>query len=247
MQMQRSSMNGCCVGAYFYDLGGAHSKYRAKSLEEFAFRIIDIGYNQINTAATNANQKPEREFLEALGFKEALVEKGMHVHVIGSEELGKNLKPFRELRAQRVKEEQERKRAEAKARQEEMEKRQAEMRRRILEAKKMGPRASNEPITLEEFRTFLNTNSDRPGATPTVKFAVELCDIFYRVKPPAWDPYWDAQAYVNFINKELATRKVAEERAAARVEVQVKEEAPKKKKVGTKKRIGTTTLKKRTL
>lgn len=228
MQMQRSSVQGCCVGAYFYDLGGAHSKYRAKSLEEFAFRIIDIGYNQINSAATNASQGPERKFLEELGFKEALVEKGMHLHVIGSSDLEAALKPFRELKAQRIKEEQERKKAEAKARQEEMEKRQAEARRRILEAKQMKAREGNAPITLDEFRKFLTDNSDRPGAFPTVNFTAELCEIYYRVRPPKWDPYWDGQAYVNYINKELAARATK----AERVEVQAKKEkaAPKKTK-----------------
>lgn len=229
MQMQRSAMNGCCVGAYFYDLGGAHSKYRARSIEEFAFRMIDLGYNQINTAATNSSQGPERKFLEQLGFKEVLVEKGMHVHVVGSSDLEMALKPFREKRAEAVRIEQEKKREAAKKAAEEAAARQAKQRELVLKAKNMKRREGNDPVTKAQLQAFFLENADRPGAYPTVPFAVELVKAYYGVTVPGWDPYWDIDAYVTRINMNLPKEE--------KKDVEPVKKATKEEKGAVKKRV----------
>lgn len=69
-EIKRCGIEGCCVSSNFYDLGGAHSKYRSKDIEEFAGKLLTLGYTNFNIAITNSQQTTERKYLEELGFKQ---------------------------------------------------------------------------------------------------------------------------------------------------------------------------------
>lgn len=209
MQMNRSGMNGCCVGTYFYDLGGAHSKYRAKNIEEFAFRMIDLGYNQINTAATNTSQGPERKFLEELNFKEVFHNKntGMHLHVVAGDELEKALAPFRLARQKKYEEEQAAKRAAMLKAQEAERKKQEEIRlaaQKVMETLPQRATTDNTPLTLTLYRTWLK---DHPLVRPK-----QIVDHIFGANfgrdggIPNYERYYDDAYAVEWINVGLTRR-----------------------------------------
>ena len=153
-EMQRSGFNGCCAGSYFYDLGGAHSKVRSKTLEEFAERIISIGYNSINTAITNDRQDTEREYLEALGFKEVFnYTQGsgsvLKIHAVDARTLEKSLDVFREsLRKKKEKEKRQK---------------QQEARKKLLEeqAKGAGAHLIRKDATAERIDRLLRSHPNK--------------------------------------------------------------------------------------
>lgn len=158
-EMKRSGFNGCCAGSYFYDLGGAHSKSRSKTLEEFAERIISLGYNRINTAITNDKQDTERKYLEVLGFKvvfETARYNGekLRIHAVDSETLEKSLAPFKESLRKKKEEEKRVK--------EEQRQKQQEERKRLLEkqAKGEGAPLSREDATSSKIDQLLRTHPD---------------------------------------------------------------------------------------
>lgn len=220
MQMQRSAMSGCCVGTYYYDLGGAHNKYRAKSTEEFALRMISIGMNQINIAVTNDSQSPERKFLEELGFKEVFRDgngKGrIHVHAVDSPTLNKALAPYQEIQKKKYEEEQKKKREEAERRAKE-ERERAEARRKQLEEEKKKKIAaaqeamkkikrieSNDQVSITDLRKMYN---EFPGVPVNVimsaYFGFKL-DGQYAF--PDYERKYDDDALLKSVNSRLRKR-----------------------------------------
>ena len=173
-EMRRSGFNGCCAGGYFYDLGGAHSKARSKTLEEFAERIISIGYNRINTAITNDKQDVERGYLKALGFKVVFEttkysDEKLSVHAVDSETLEKSLAPFRESL---IKKKEEEKRVKEEQRQ-----KQQEARKKLLEeqAKSAGAPLSRKDVTAERIDRLLRRHpEDSLNDISKLYFGVEL-------------------------------------------------------------------------
>lgn len=173
-EMKRSGFNGCCAGSYFYDLGGAHSKARSKTLEEFAERIISIGYNSVNTAITNDNQGEERKYLEALGFKEVFnYTQGngtiLRIHAVDARTLEKSLEVFRESFRKKKEEEKRVK--------EEQRQKQQEARKKLLEqqAKGVGAPLSRKDATAERIFVLLQTHPDESLSSITRSyFGVEV-------------------------------------------------------------------------
>lgn len=109
MRIKRVGLHGCCVSSHFYDLGGAHGHPRAKDFEEFAEKIVELGYAAVNTAITNPYQTEERKYLEQLGFKVASKSKnGVWVHSASSADLEEALAPIRKqlIEAKRKREEE---------------------------------------------------------------------------------------------------------------------------------------------
>lgn len=221
MQMQRSGMSGCCVGTYYYDLGGAHSKYRAKSIEEFAVRMLEIGMNQINIAVTNDIQAPERKFLEELGFKEVFRDQNgkgrMYVHAVDSTVLTKSLEPYR-LKQQQIYEERKRKERE------EQERRQREARERAaaLKAKKemelkaatekaekdlavLEKITSNDEVTIEFLRELYNRFPGIPVRNIMSKAFGFKLDGLYAF--PDYERRWDDAELLRSVNSRLRKRK----------------------------------------
>ena len=173
-EMKRSGFNGCCAGSYFYDLGGAHSKVRSKTLEEFAERIISIGYNSINTAITNDEQAVERKYLEALGFKEVFnytqgSDSVLKIHAVDARTLEKSLEVFRESFRKKKEEEKRVK--------EEQRQKQQEARKKLLEeqAKGAGAPLSRRDATAERIEFLLRIHPDESLSSITRSyFGVEL-------------------------------------------------------------------------
>jgi hypothetical protein len=109
MRIKRVGLQGCCVSSHFYDLGGAHGHPRAKDFEEFAEKIVELGYAAVNTAITNPYQTEERKYLDQLGFKVASKSKnGVWVHSASSADLEEALAPVRKqlIEAKRKREEE---------------------------------------------------------------------------------------------------------------------------------------------
>lgn len=216
MQMQRSAMSGCCVGTYYYDLGGAHSKYRARNIDEFAIRLLEIGMNQINIACTNSTQGPERAYLEQLGFKEVFKDKNMHVHAADSTTLTKMLKPYQEAKAKKYEEEQKKKREEA-AKKAEAARVAAEAARKKAEeerAKKvelakvqlaaLKPITSTEQTTIAALRKLYNTYPDLPINIIMNKaygFKLDGAQAF-----PDYERKWDDDGLLRSVNSRLRKR-----------------------------------------
>lgn len=108
-QIQRRGIEGCCVSSNFYDLGGAHAKYRSKNLEEFALKMVSLGYTNFNIAITNQGQDVERKYLEELGFKKVWASKirkdydgeRITLHAADNTVLDEKLTPYRTLLKQR--------------------------------------------------------------------------------------------------------------------------------------------------
>lgn len=216
MQMQRSAMSGCCVGTYYYDLGGAHSKYRARNIDEFAIRLLEIGMNQINIACTNSSQGPEREYLEQLGFKEVFKDKSMHVHAADSTILTKMLKPYQEAKAKKYEEEQKKKREEAakkaelariaadiaRKKAEEDRKKKTELAKVQLEALK--PVTSTAQVTIADLRKLYNAYPDLPINLIMNKaygFKIDGAQAF-----PDYERKWDDDALLRSVNSRLRKR-----------------------------------------
>lgn len=111
-QIQRRGIEGCCVSSNFYDLGGAHAKYRSKNLEEFALKMVSLGYTNFNIAITNQGQDVERKYLEELGFKKVWASKirkdydgeRITLHAADNTVLDEKLAPYRTLLKQREEE-----------------------------------------------------------------------------------------------------------------------------------------------
>lgn len=220
MQMQRSAMSGCCVGTYYYDLGGAHNKYRAKNIEEFAIRMLSIGMNQINIAVTNDGQSPERGFLEQLGFKEVFRDgngKGrMHVHAVDNNVLAKALEPYRAIQQKKYEEEQRKKREEAERRAAE-ERARAEARRKAAEEEKKKRIAaaaeamksikrieSTEQVTIADLRKMYNAYPDVPvNVVMSAYFGFKL-DGQYAF--PDYERRYDDDALLKSVNSRLRRR-----------------------------------------
>ncbi len=210
-QIQRAAIAGCCVGTFFYDVGGAHNKYRSKNLEEFALRMVDLGCNQINICATNAHQDVERQYLEALGFKEVMYKKatGMHVHAADNTELEKALKPFKEKKAEILKkaaEEAKRKAEEAeKKRKEEAEKvRLAKIEKEKKDLEKLASLkvTSNDDVTMAWVRKTYNEY-------PSISIQSLFNHIFGFQKMPEWERKYDDDAILLSINSRLKKRREA--------------------------------------
>jgi hypothetical protein len=214
-QIQRAAVSGCCVGAYYYDLGGAHNKYRSKNIEEFAMRIAEIGYNQINTASTNASQGTERKFLEQLGFKEVFKSGGMHVHAVDSATLEKHLKPHKEALAARKKAEAEAKRKAEEERQKKIKEQQekerlakAEADRKALEKLKDFRITSNEDVNITWVRKFYN---EYKGISISVLFNTAFGFKAF----PEYERGYDDDHILRSVNSRLRKRReVAKEKAA---------------------------------
>jgi hypothetical protein len=126
-EIQRGIIDGCCVAANWFDLGGAHGKYRSETLEEFALKFLSLGVGTVNYAWTNPIQQIEREYLEAIGFKEVHVSKHavgnddyIHLHAADADDLTKGLEPFREILKQRQEEKRLKAMEAAKKKQEEL-------------------------------------------------------------------------------------------------------------------------------
>lgn len=204
-QIQRAGISGCCVGSYYYDLGGAHSKYRSKNIEEFALKMVDLGMNKVNVAITNSVQGPERMFLEELGFKEVFKADNMYVHCVSSKTLTEALKPYNEIKQRKVKEEQERKRKEELKRQEEARKRAEAQRLARLEKEKAElakiPRVtSNEDVTMawihEQYKRY-----------PNVSVQGLFNTLFGFKKMPDYERKWDDEDVLRSINSRLRRRR----------------------------------------
>lgn len=220
MQMQRSGMSGCCVGTYYYDLGGAHSKYRARNIDEFAIRMLEIGMNQINIAVTNDNQAPERGYLEQLGFKEVFRDgkgKGrMHVHAVDSSVLTAALKPYQEAKQKKYEEEQKKKREAAakkaeedRARAEAARKKAEEERQKKIEAGKkeleaLKPITSTDPVTIADLRKLYNAYPNLPvNVIMSKAFGFKL-DGQYAF--PDYERRWDDDGLLRSVNSRLRKR-----------------------------------------
>ena len=126
-EIKRTGLSGTCNGAYFYDLGGAHGKFRSRDLEQFAFKLCEIGMNSVNIAVTNDGQTTERKYLSELGWTKTKIGTRMYVHTISNTDLEKALAPYKEIKQKKLEEEQARKREEARKKaEEEKKKKEAE-------------------------------------------------------------------------------------------------------------------------
>lgn len=226
-QIQRGAIAGCCVGCFFYDLGGAHGKYRSRSLDEFAMKMIQLGMNRVNIALTNREQGPEREYLEALGFEQKFTEGGMYVHIVGSAVLDKNLAKYKEIlkkkqeeeaAKKREQEEARRKAAEEKARlaKEEKEKREKVDMAALLETAK----PNDEDVTLKWVQDMYNR-------FPTMEVKTVFEGLYGFKTFPEYVRKWHDTEIVESINRRLKRRRDI----AAGVEV-----APAKVKIKTVKK-----------
>lgn len=211
-QIQRGTLSGNCSSTYFFDLGGAHGRYRSKTLEEFALKMVDLGCNTLNIAPTNSEQKQEREFLEALGFKEVYrvnAGKGsMRLHATDSTTLQKALAPYHAIKAKKLEEEQKKKREAELKRLEEQKKRQAELeeKRKKDAAEAIKNLADLKPITSNEDVTkawVIETYNRYPGIPISVLFN----HIFGFKGMPDWTRRYDDDKILNSINSRLRRRR----------------------------------------
>lgn len=149
-QMKRSDVAGCCVGSYFYDLGNAHNHPRARSVDDFAFKLIERGNKSLNTAMTNSSQAVERGYLEACGFRDVGTQGSMHIHVATANELEVALKPYRVKYQAAMQAQQD----EEQKKYEELRRKQEEDMKKKLEAVKSTKKGI--AATAAEIRTILN-------------------------------------------------------------------------------------------
>jgi hypothetical protein len=232
-EIKKSGMSGCCVGGYFYDLGGAHSKYRSKNIEEFALKFCELGQSVVNFATTNESQGPERKFLEALGFKQIFHHGNMYAHVVSGQELDKHLQPFKLRRAEIEREKAEKKRKEEEERRKKLAEQQEKERLKRVEAEKkelakikLAKVTSNEDVTLRWVQEQYN-------AYPNISVQTLFNELFGFKQMPNYERRWDDDALLRSINSRLRKRReVAAE--AAKKDAAV---AEKGKKVVKKKTI----------
>lgn len=205
-QIQRAAISGCCVGTYYYDLGGAHSRYRSKNIDEFAMRILDIGMNKINIAVTNTQQGPERAYLEQLGFKEVFTgPDGMHVHCVDSKVLGEALQKYREIKEKKIREEQERRRQEEIKRREALEKKVAAERAKKAELEKKELESIPTLDLLEDVTiTWVRQQYTK---YPNVSVQGLFNKLFGFKKMPNYERKWDDDDIVRSINSRLRRRR----------------------------------------
>lgn len=225
-EIKKSGMSGCCVGGYYYDLGGAHNKYRSKNLEEFALRLVEIGMSQVNFATTNASQGPERKFLEALGFKEIFHHGGMWGHVVAGTDLDKALTPYKLRKAEIEREKAEKKRKEEEERRKKLAEQQekdrlkrVEQEKKELAKLKLAKVESNENVTLKWVQETYNTY-------PTISVQTLFNTLFGFQKMPDYERKWDDEALLRSINSRLTKRR---EMASAGISKAVKVMKAKKK------------------
>jgi hypothetical protein len=217
-EIKKSGMNGCCVGGYFYDLGGAHNKYRSKNIEEFALRFCELGQSVVNFATTNESQGPEREFLEQLGFKQIFHHGNMYAHVVSGQDLDKHLQPFKLRKAEIEREKAEKRRREEEERRKKLaEQQEKERLKRIEQEKKelakikLAKVTSNEDVTLEWIREQYNRY-------PTISVQTLFNELFGFQKLPPYERKWDDEALLRSINsrlrkrREVAAQKVAKKK-----------------------------------
>lgn len=205
-QIQRAAISGCCVGTYYYDLGGAHSKYRSKNIEEFAMRILDIGMNKVNIAVTNSQQGPERKYLEQLGFKKVFTgPDGMIVHCVDSKVLSEALTKYKTIKEKKIKEEQERKRQEEIKRREAAEKKAAEERAKRAEAEKK-ELESIPTLDITEDVT-LAWVKEQYTKYPNVSVQGLFNKLFGFKKMPDYERKWDDEDILRSINSRLRRRR----------------------------------------
>lgn len=220
-EIKKSGMSGCCVGGYFYDLGGAHNKYRSKNIDEFALKFCDLGQSVVNFATTNESQGPERKFLEQLGFKQIFHHGNMYAHVVSGADLDKHLQPFklrkaeieREKAEKKRREEEERRKKLAEAAEKERLKR-VEQEKKELAKLKLAKITSNEDVTIKWMRDTYN-------AYPTISISTLFNTLFGFEKMPNYERNWDDDACLRSINSRLRKRR----------EVAAAGEAKAKKKV----------------
>lgn len=206
-QIQKGTIAGCCVSANFYDLGGAHGKYRSRNIEEFATRVAAIGMNVVNIAMTNDGQNTERGYLEQLGFKEVFKFRGIHVHAVSNTDLEKNLRVYKELLAKRQREEAERKKKEQEERERAArEKAETERKKKLEQDKKelaalaKEPKPGNDDVTIEWVRETYNKYPNQ-----SVKAIFET--IFgFKTIPDYHRKHHDAEI-LRSINSRLAARR----------------------------------------
>lgn len=105
LDLTAAGIQGCCHGKNFYNLGGAHSKRRAKSVESFGNRLISLGLSQINIAVTNTSQSTERKYLEACGFTQVYHKGSLWLHAGNYTDVYNATKPLREARQKQLEEE----------------------------------------------------------------------------------------------------------------------------------------------
>lgn len=206
-EIKKSGMSGCCVGGYYYDLGGAHNKYRSKNLEEFALRLVEIGMSQVNFATTNASQGPERKFLEALGFTQIFHSGGMWGHVVSGTDLDKALTPFKLRKAEIEKEKAEKKRKEEEERRRKLAEQQekerlarVEREKKDLAKLKLAKIESNENVTLKWVQ-------DTYAAYPTISIQTLFNTLFGFQQMPNYERKWDDDAILRSINSRLTKRR----------------------------------------
>jgi hypothetical protein len=206
-EIKKSGMNGCCVGGYYYDLGGAHNKYRSKNLEEFALRLVEIGMSQVNFATTNSSQGPERKFLEALGFTQIFHAGGMWGHVVSGTDLDKALTPFKLRKAEIEKEKAEKKRLEEEERRRKLAEQQekerlirVEQEKKDLAKLKLAKIESNENVTLKWVQ-------DTYKAYPSISIQTLFNTLFGFQQMPNYERKWDDDAVLRSINSRLAKRR----------------------------------------
>lgn len=208
-QIQRGAISGCCVGTYFYDLGGAHNKYRSKNIEEFALRMLELGMNRINIAATNSNQGPERKYLEQLGFKEIMkAGGGMHVHGVDSDVLTKHLEPYRKILAEKAEKERlekiriqkEKEEAERKRREKEEAERKKREEKALKQMKDLKVITSTDDVTIEWVRETYKKYSE-------ISLDTLFNHLFGFKKIPPYEREWDDEALLRSINSRLRKRR----------------------------------------
>jgi len=200
MALSRGSIAGCCASANFYNVGYAHGYPRYKSVEDFAYAIIDHGYSRINVVLLNDEQDKEAEYLEAIGFKktptthdEKYGDEPLSCYAASDHDLNVGLAPYREKRAEQVRKQMEARKAAAKAKEEERLKRL-----KVLEE------AGLKRVTVESVRSFLTLGDGRrKGRTKLREWVKEE----FNFDLPNHDPYWHNDAEIaKAINYRIVKR-----------------------------------------
>lgn len=214
-EIKKSGISGCCVGSYFYDLGGAHSKYRSKNVEEFALKMLELGMSRVNIAMTNSAQGPERQFLEQLNFREVFATQvgGMHVHAVEAGELERALAPYKEILLQRQREAEEKRRkaeeerlAKAKAAEETRRKKEEEAFAKLVSNTKTI--TDNTPVTIDWVRAEY-------AKYPSINVGTIFNTLFgFKGIPTGYIRTYDDLALLKSINSRLARRALMEKEKA---------------------------------
>ena len=228
-EIKKSGMSGCCVGGYYYDLGGAHNKYRSKNLEEFALRLVELGMSHVNFATTNSQQGPERKFLEALGFVEIFNKGGMHGHVVAGTDLDKTLQPFKLRKAEIEKEKAEKKRKEEEERRRiQAEKDEKARLIRVEQEKKDIEKLKLERVTSTDDVTLAWVQKTYK-AYPTISVQTLFNTLFGFQQIPNYERQWDDDALLVSINSRLRKRRENAAKASAGIPKVEKIEKVKKR------------------